>query len=508
MLPSKATPTNTQTHAENHPHLAYSPLSISGLHISQAGFGCYRVEIGTEAHYQALRYALQHGINLIDTSPNYGDGRSEQLIGQLLDRMVASGELKREEVVVVSKAGYIQGQNLEIANQRKQTGRPFPNVVMYDDQLEHCIHPDFLQDQLTRSLERLGLETIDVYLLHNPEYYLSWANRVGIALPEARRAYYQRIELAFKHLETEVQNGRIQWYGISSNTFPRPSRDPEFTSLEKVWDIAQNLGNHHFRVIQLPMNLWETGAITEKNLWPQTTLEFARQKEIAVLVNRPLNALRENAFMRLADTLSMPSYPTSVEEVSTAVDTLVEMELDFQHTIAPHLKLDDPQTGRRVLELLAIGQVLQGHWRGFGTYYNWRDLQAQYLVPRAQGGVQFLSDRPNLPAATSLWLDSYVDKVNEVLAAVGAFYQEQTIKQAHQIRQAAAQADPDWHTNHLSQTAVRVLRSTAGVSCVLVGMRQVAYVQDILAELGRPILLKERTTAWKTFENGSKGGTP
>lgn len=37
----------------------------------------------------------------------------------------------------------------------------------------HCIHPDFLADQWTRSAERLGLETIDIYLLHNPVHFLS-----------------------------------------------------------------------------------------------------------------------------------------------------------------------------------------------------------------------------------------------------------------------------------------------------------------------------------------------
>ena len=35
----------------------------------------------------------------------------------------------------------------------------------------HCLHPEFLQDQLTRSLDRLQLETLDVCLLHNPEYF-------------------------------------------------------------------------------------------------------------------------------------------------------------------------------------------------------------------------------------------------------------------------------------------------------------------------------------------------
>jgi aryl-alcohol dehydrogenase-like predicted oxidoreductase len=61
-------------------------------------------------------------------------------------------------VVVVSKGGYLQGQNYAMSQQRKQDGNPFADVVEYADGLEHCIHPDFLDDQIGRSLDRLGLD--------------------------------------------------------------------------------------------------------------------------------------------------------------------------------------------------------------------------------------------------------------------------------------------------------------------------------------------------------------
>lgn len=498
MLNGRATPAATQTYAARHPHLAYNQMK-SGLWVSQVGFGGYRVEKGIPAHEQALRYALLNGINLIDTSSNYGDGRSEELIGQVLTDLVHTGQLPREAVVVVSKAGYLQGQNLQIAQTYKKAGRPFPNIVEYDDQLKHCIHPDFLADQLDRTLQRLNLLTLDLFLLHNPEYYLKWAHRVGIVLAEARRTYYERIALAFQHLEKEVTNGRIQAYGISSNTLPGSTWDTDFTSLERVWQVAEQITpSHAFQAIQLPMNLLEPLAMTHHNQFSgESVVPYAQQKGLAVLVNRPLNAVRgETFFTRLADVVTKPAYPTTAAEVSTAVDTLVEMEITFQRQLLPLLKLDG-QTERRLLELLAVGRILQGHWRGFGTYFNWQGLQEQYIVPRAQGGVQFVSERENLPAEAVSWLDRYVDKVNEALAAVSAFYQEETVQQGERIRQAATQADPDWQTNSLSQTAVRALRSTTGITSVLVGMRQERYVQDILQELAQPVTVKNRNEAWQ-----------
>ena len=76
------------------------------------GFGCYRVADGHPEHEAALRSYLDLGGNLIDTSANYTDGLSEILVGKIVR------DYPREQVIVVTKAGYIQGQNMELARSR------------------------------------------------------------------------------------------------------------------------------------------------------------------------------------------------------------------------------------------------------------------------------------------------------------------------------------------------------------------------------------------------------
>ena len=71
------------------------------------------------------------------------------------------------------KSDIIQGQNLKLAEAKEKSGHPYPNVVKYGEGIWHCIHPEFLADQLTLSLDRLGLATLDLCLLHNPEYFFS-----------------------------------------------------------------------------------------------------------------------------------------------------------------------------------------------------------------------------------------------------------------------------------------------------------------------------------------------
>src|SRR5689334_13670307 len=138
----------------------HRPLGATGLRCHPLGFGCYRVGDDDAVQSAALTAYLDRGGNLIDTSANYMDGASEQLIGRAIQG-------RREEVIVVTKGGYIQGRNLELATQRN-----FPEVVKYAEGLWHSIHPDFLETQVQLSLERTQLDFADVYLLHNPEYYL------------------------------------------------------------------------------------------------------------------------------------------------------------------------------------------------------------------------------------------------------------------------------------------------------------------------------------------------
>jgi aryl-alcohol dehydrogenase-like predicted oxidoreductase len=491
-----ATEEDTRSYGEQNSLLTYGELNGTGLFASQAGFGCYRVDQTDPEYKKALRKSLLSGINLIDTSSNYGDGGAEKLVGEVLEDLVSSGEISRESVIVVSKVGYLQGQNYQLSQERKGQGKPFKELVLYADGLEHCIHPEFIDDQLSRSLERLQLETLDFYLLHNPEYYLSWASKTGVPLEDGRQEYYGRIEKAFRHLETEVERGRIRFYGISSNTFPSPAADPEFTSLEKVWEIAQSLSSdHHFRLIQLPMNLLETGGINEKNHTNgQSVLQFARDKNLGVLINRPLNAIAQNKLLRLAEVTATGGI--SDKEIAGFIDRLINSEEMFKHNILPLMALA-PATQSQVMEQLATGAVLKQHWQSFGTYERWQELQEYYFLPRVKGVFQFLKEKGNLTEEISSWIHSHQEKLEVLLEAVGSSYREEAAKRCGQIKKGLSSVDTDWsEAETLSQMAIRALRSTAGITTVLVGMRRETYVEDVLEELARPVDNKERTESW------------
>ena len=499
MISGIATSQKTKEYSEKFPELTFQDLGTTGLWVSQAGFGSYRVDVQSDSHRKALRKALRSGVNLIDTSANYTDGNSEELIGETLQELIQTKELLRESVVIVSKVGYLQGQNYELSQKRKLAGKAFPDLVIYADGLEHCIHPEFIEDQLTRSLIRLRMKSLDVYLLHNPEYFLEWAHKNGTPLEKARSEYYRRIEAAFRHLEEEVKRGRIQFYGVSSNTFPVGAREFAFTSLEEIWNIAEKISsNHHFRVIQFPMNLFETGAATCQNQRRSlTVLEFAREKNLGILINRPLNAFSGNEMIRLAEVREI----NHEGDADVSIHKIRDLEVIFKKELLPTLKLSNSER-KEIAEAAALGETLAQFTPRIRSYYHWLDIESQYFAPTANQLVEILLKAEGLERRVSDWLSAYLSNLNELFLAMRVRFSEDLRKRMKQIKSEVAALDPDWqNVPTLSQLAIRALRSTSGITCVLVGMRQEAYVDDVLMELRQKIVVQDRLESWNALLN-------
>lgn len=257
--------------------------------MGQVGFGCYRVSVRSEEHRNALIAALKLKCPLIDTSANYTNGESEELIGEVLH------DYPEFRPIIVTKAGYIQGKNLEIITELNSQGLALEDLVDLGEGLKHSIHPDFLKNQLDNSLKRLQRNSIDIFLLHNPEYYF----RIEGATQEK---YYSLIEKAFRYLEEEVAKGRIKSYGISSNNFILPITNKEVTDLTRVLSVAKNISSkHHFTTIQFPFNLIEIGALEKLGEYGnQSLLEIAKENNLTTMANRPLNAFTNHQLVRLA----------------------------------------------------------------------------------------------------------------------------------------------------------------------------------------------------------------
>jgi aryl-alcohol dehydrogenase-like predicted oxidoreductase len=489
-IPGAATPEATQAWlTDSFSKQPRSTLGRTGLHVSGVGFGGYRTGLDTPEHADSLRLALQGGCNLLDTSTNYMDGQSERLMG----RALRSSDIKRERVVVVTKVGYAQGSNLELARKRQAEGKPYAEMNEVSRDCWHCVSPEWISDQLTASLDRLGLETVDVLLLHNPEYFFKAQNS-----SQDHREYYERLRRAFEYLETEVAQGRIRWYGVSSNTFPEPREAADYTSLEILWEMAEewtakNSKPHHFAVIQFPFNLFEPGARLETNNSGKSVLEFAREKGLGTLVNRPLNAFTANRLVRLAD------FPNHHE-----IDTIELAKRSLQ--AATDIESACPVADQIEVSRIAWAHIIKRNWARIGDLLAWRDAFRWQIKPAFEEALTQLkahAQEEQIPEFTA-WLEKYEPTERLLFDAVTAMLEQEAAFRSRRILAAldeTARTLKDCSSCELSRKTLRVLLGSAGVSSVLVGMRRPEYIKDVLGEPLKPLEDSESLAALERIQH-------
>ena len=467
---------------------AHTRLDRTGLTVSRLGFGGYRLDERATDHREALAKALAAGINLIDTSTNYADGGSERLIGSVLREEIEAGRLARDEILVVSKVGYVQGRALELARDREGRGEPFPEMVKPGEELWHCIHPEFLREGLRRSLDRLEIETLDVLLLHNPEYYLLQAAGAGKPIEAARAELDRRLGAAFAHLEEEVAAGRIGWYGVSSNTVVGSPGAAETTFLSDMLEAARGAAGdaHHFAVLQLPLNLLEPDAVLRRKEGPggeRTVLEAAAAAGVAILTNRPLNASAGGHLIRLAEPPSVRSRKR-LPALNEQLDRVAALEAAFRDRIAP--EIEAPPDALQPADYFAWADRLRSALPRVRGMAEWSPIEAQ--VAHTVGVIGDALARHLGGDVATRWKDwrgRYLEELRTLLAIARDAAAGRSARTAGAIAAAVDPALPEERRGEpLARKALWVVAGTPGVTCVLNGMRRPEYVEDARAVLG------------------------
>ncbi|MBN6888340.1 aryl-alcohol dehydrogenase-like predicted oxidoreductase [Cytobacillus horneckiae] len=145
-------------------------LGTSGIYVSELGLGCMSLGTDEEKAQSIIETALNEGINYFDTADLYDYGVNEKIVGKALKRV-------REEVVIATKVG-------NRWNEQKDGWSWDPSKA-------------YIKEAVKNSLNRLGVEYIDLYQLHG--------GTIEDHIDES-------IE-AFEELKAE---GFIRAYGISS----------------------------------------------------------------------------------------------------------------------------------------------------------------------------------------------------------------------------------------------------------------------------------------------------
>jgi len=250
----------------------YSDFLNLHLKLSSLGIGTFPGAASDEvdeAYAGIVRSAALAGINVFDTAAHYRYGRSARALGEGLRRAFADG-VTREQVFVVAKGGFLAFP----------AGTPDDPDAWFDANIaarglgtradlagSHLIASRYVGAQLDVLRAALGLETIDAFLLDQPEIHIA---AIG------KEAANRKIRAVFEGLEAARAAGKVRGYGISTFDGLRVETDaPLFQSIASLLGLAekaaekaapsasgQSGGVHGLRVVQFPFNQAMTEAFT------------------------------------------------------------------------------------------------------------------------------------------------------------------------------------------------------------------------------------------------------
>ena len=159
-------------------------LGTAGPEITTVGFGAWAIggpwrfgwgDVDDNDSVAAVRHAIELGVNWVDTAAVYGLGHSEEIVRRALEPYRPG-----EDVYVFTKCG------------RRWEGRP-------EGVIENDLRPESIREECEASLRRLGLERIDLYQAHWPDW------TTGTLLEDS---WGTMAEL--------VDEGKVRWIGVSN----------------------------------------------------------------------------------------------------------------------------------------------------------------------------------------------------------------------------------------------------------------------------------------------------
>ncbi|MDD5216826.1 MAG: aldo/keto reductase [Candidatus Omnitrophica bacterium] len=206
--------------------MKYRPFGGTGVDVSEIGFGGWAIggnSYGTvrdEDSLEALEAAFCRGVNFYDTADIYGEGHSEEILAQFLKRR------NRSDVLIASKAGF----------------------DFYHGAVRKNFEAAYLRFACEQSLQRLGIETIDLYQLHNPPLgIIRHGEAIGV-------------------LEELQREGKIRFIGVSifqEDEGLAALRDKRIQSIQTVFNLLDQRMTLHL-------------------------LPEAKENEVAIIAREPL----------------------------------------------------------------------------------------------------------------------------------------------------------------------------------------------------------------------------
>ncbi|KAH6571000.1 hypothetical protein BASA50_009717 [Batrachochytrium salamandrivorans] len=466
LVSGSATPEGCGLLQQQFPKMGYAVSAKTGLALSAIGFGGYRVRPEFPSHKDALLSAFRSGVNVVDTSSHFGGGLSELLIGDAIQEAVASNQISRDQIVVVTKAGFVHGHSKPFHDQIN-TG---PNG------LPHCISPQFLEAEIIGSLERLKLDCIDTFLINSPERMLLSTDR-----KISKSHLYDMMARAFEALESQIQLGRIKSYGVASSSM-HLRYSPSYFSIEKLLDLAPS---SNFSTVQVPFNLFELDAMMETLDGSPSLFQICRERDLFVLANRPFYSICRGQIRLLVMRANIN--PEDEPALTIALSKRFEVVTNLEFQLADLLGVTSEDTD--LLAKFVWAQVIAENLtrlceNGFST----ERFFDQEIKPSLHKSIALLeahaAKNANADGQIILkkWMDAYQESIYPLMDTVLIMSRTREFQANKELNDMLATLVPkvidrnDTLATNTLRIGLSALAISVPASSMLVGMRLPEYV--------------------------------
>ncbi len=227
----------------------YRRFGRIGWMVSEIGYGMWGMGGWTgsddQESIQSLQRAVELGCNFFDTAWAYGQGHSERLLGQLI------ANNPQTKLYVATK---IPPKNLKWPSRREFT-------------LDDCFPPDHIEEYVHRSLENIGVETIDLMQFHTWEDSWLHDERLAQKMDDLRRRRLVRAwGISINRWEPwngvqAVRSGLFDAVQVIYNIFDQNPEDELFPACAEM-DVAV--------IARVPFDEGTlTGTLTKDSKWPE-----------------------------------------------------------------------------------------------------------------------------------------------------------------------------------------------------------------------------------------------
>lgn len=185
--------------------LSHRALGRSGLTVSELGLGCMGMSefygaADDDESIQVIHRALDSGINFLDTADMYGTGRNEQLVGRAIHD-------RRDQVILATKFGNMRGPNGEFLG---VNGRP-----------------EYVRQACDASLQRLGIDHIDLYYQHRVDPKTPIEDTIGAMAELVATGKVRHLGMSEAAPATLRRAAKVHPIAALQTEYSLWSRDPE-----------------------------------------------------------------------------------------------------------------------------------------------------------------------------------------------------------------------------------------------------------------------------------------